>query len=382
MERRRLLSRGRGEGSYSRLADGRWVYQISAGVGPDGRRQRPRFYGATKADAQAGAEEFRRKLRRGGRGMPERMRLSDYLERWLEGLTQEAPTIRNYRSHLATHVIPRLGHVRIGELTQDDIKGWQRAMLKSGRSANITNRARLVLSMALAEAVRAEYIDRNVAGLVKNVRYSTPPRTPLDGEQALRLLAHSRDSALGPFYTVAVGLGLRKGEIRGLLWADVAGGIARIQRQLRTEPGGVHLLHDLKNGASGQRDLPIPDFVQQALDVQRDRQRFDREAAGTAWDTGAPDLVFRTPAGLPLSVYAIDKDFAGQLTGAGLPSIHVHDLRHSTATLLLTLGVPMRIVQVILGHESLATTERYAHVLPALTADAMGRLDGLLGETK
>lgn len=66
------------------------------------------------------------------------------------------------------------------------------------------------------------------------------------------------------------------------------------------------------------------------------------------------------------------------LEEASLPAIRVHDLRHSTATLLLTLGVEMRTVQMILGHTSMRVTEHYAQVMPELTADAMKRLDGLL----
>ena len=64
-----------------------------------------------------------------------------------------------------------------------------------------------------------------------------------------------------------------------------------------------------------------------------------------------------------------------------MPSIHFHDLRHSTATLLLTLGVDMRTVQAILGHSSMQTTEGYAKVMPELQADAMARLDAALRRT-
>ena len=66
------------------------------------------------------------------------------------------------------------------------------------------------------------------------------------------------------------------------------------------------------------------------------------------------------------------------LEEASLPAIRVHDLRHSTATLILRLGVDVRTVQAILGHTSVKTTAIYAHVMPELTADAMKRLDGLL----
>lgn len=372
-------ARGRGEGSYSRLADGRWVYQISAGVGPDGKRQRPRFYGDTKEEARDRGEEYRRKLRRGDPVLVDRTRLGDYLTSWLDGLIRPPNTIRVYEVHIRLHLIPRLGHVKLGALRTDDVRQWQRAMLDSGQSAYTTNYARKVLVNALNDAVQDEYIARNVASLVKDVRYVTKRRTPFTPEQAIAFVRHVRAERLGPLYITAIGTALRSGEVRGLLWSDIEGDVMHVTRQLTRLPDG-HQLRDLKSGESGQRSLPLPGFVQQALELQRDAQRFDERAAGKRWDTTWDGLVFRTQYGRPVSEQSLRADFAEQLAAADLPSIRVHDLRHSCATLLLSLGVEMRVVQAILGHSAMKTTEIYAHVLPSLTADAMGRLDGLLGE--
>lgn len=69
------------------------------------------------------------------------------------------------------------------------------------------------------------------------------------------------------------------------------------------------------------------------------------------------------------------------LKKAGLPDIRFHDLRHSAATLLLSVGVHPKVVQEILGHSQIGITlDTYSHMLPTLHGGAPGRLDDLLGE--
>lgn len=373
------MSRGRGEGTYKQLPDGRWEYRVSLGIGPDGRRQRPRFVAATKADAKALGDEAQRKQRRGGQPLADRARLGDYLEGWLSGLIREPSTVTAYSSRLRLHVIPRLGHVRLGELSPDHLRAWQRDMLKARKSAYIINMSRTILHTALEQAVRDGHLDRNVAALVEPIKYKAEPRVPLNGEQALKLLEQAQGSRYLNLYTVTLGLGMRKGELRGLLRSDVKEGVVEVRRQLRVLRGHYELV-DLKTGVHGQRDLPMPAFVAQAIARELDAQRFERQAAGDVWPSDELDLVFRNALGRPLSNYAIDADFKIQLARAGLPDIHFHDLRHSCATLLLSLGVPLRIIQAILGHTSIATTEGYTKVMPELIAEALGRLDDVLGK--
>ena len=73
------------------------------------------------------------------------------------------------------------------------------------------------------------------------------------------------------------------------------------------------------------------------------------------------------------------RSFKPLLKKAGLPPIRFHDLRHTCATLLLTQGVPLRVVQEILGHTLFSTTaDIYAHVLPVLMADAADKMNNAL----
>jgi integrase len=77
----------------------------------------------------------------------------------------------------------------------------------------------------------------------------------------------------------------------------------------------------------------------------------------------------------------IRQSFQPLLARADLPQIRFHDLRHSTATLLFTLGVHPKIVQELLGHSQIfVTLDIYSHVLPTLQAEAMQQLNDALSD--
>lgn len=64
------------------------------------------------------------------------------------------------------------------------------------------------------------------------------------------------------------------------------------------------------------------------------------------------------------------------LVAAGLPRIRVHDLRHTTATVMLEAGIHPKVVQELLGHKTIATTlDTYSHVLPVLHGQAIRVLE-------
>jgi integrase len=68
------------------------------------------------------------------------------------------------------------------------------------------------------------------------------------------------------------------------------------------------------------------------------------------------------------------------LREAGIPHMHFHDLRHSAATILLAMGVNIKVIQELLGHSDIAITLRvYGHLLPSMQAEAVEKWDGVFG---
>ena len=80
---------------------------------------------------------------------------------------------------------------------------------------------------------------------------------------------------------------------------------------------------------------------------------------------------------LPIGFEGVKSGFRRAREAAGMPHVHFHDLRHSCATILLGLGVDLHVVREILGHTSIKTTERYAHVMLAPQREALNKLGGV-----
>jgi integrase len=92
------------------------------------------------------------------------------------------------------------------------------------------------------------------------------------------------------------------------------------------------------------------------------------------------NLVFCNRRGGFLHDDHLRRKFYRVLERASLPRIRIHDLRHSAATILLCMGVNIKVVQELLGHSKIATTlDVYGHVLPTMQKDAASKLDDLFG---
>lgn len=111
------------------------------------------------------------------------------------------------------------------------------------------------------------------------------------------------------------------------------------------------------------------------LKLHRARQYEMRLKAGSAWRHC--DLVCCTRQGSALDPRNVRRQFHRLLEKAGLPPMPFHDLRHSAASLLISLGINPKVVQEILGHRSLAMTNVYSHVLPSMQKEAAEKMNSL-----
>ncbi|MER7361681.1 tyrosine-type recombinase/integrase [Nonomuraea wenchangensis] len=118
-----------------------------------------------------------------------------------------------------------------------------------------------------------------------------------------------------------------------------------------------------------------PELLAQ-LKAHREIQDAEREKAGDRWEEH--DLVFPTKYGTAVERTEDWKVWKAILKQAGVRDIRVHDARHTAATLLIEQGVNIRVVQQVLGHTRVTTTERYTHVSTPLMRDAGERLASAL----
>ena len=115
------------------------------------------------------------------------------------------------------------------------------------------------------------------------------------------------------------------------------------------------------------------------LKQHRARQLEVQLKADAAWQDH--DLVFCNSLGNFLEPSSLFHRFQALLKEAGIPHVRFHDLRHSAATILLTMGVHPKVVQELLGHSQIGMTmDTYSHVLPSMQKDAMDKWDDLFGQ--
>ncbi len=127
-----------------------------------------------------------------------------------------------------------------------------------------------------------------------------------------------------------------------------------------------------------RRSILIAPFALEKLKEHRVRQVAAKLKAGSVWKDN--DLVFCSSVGGHLhSSRDIFYQFKKLLKDAGLPDIRFHDLRHSSATMLLGLGVHPKVVQEMLGHSQIGMTmDIYSHTLPTMQQEAIGKLNTAL----
>src|SRR3989440_6423880 len=128
---------------------------------------------------------------------------------------------------------------------------------------------------------------------------------------------------------------------------------------------------------NSRRSVIITPFALEALKEHRVRQLEAKLKTGASWQEH--DYVFCTLHGTHLGPNHVVEEFNLLLKQAELPDIRFHDLRHSAATLLLSLGIHPKVVQELLGHTQISITKDvYSHVLPGMQQDAMGELNEAL----
>ncbi len=362
-----------------------WIGRV---VLPDGTRVE--VSGKTQAITRQKLEAAKDAAAKGLPVKVDRQSTAEFLARWLEDTakpTLRPTTYRAYETRVRLYLVPRIGRIPLAQLGPQHVQALQNDLLNTkmiarnrGGSGYLSPATvldtRRVLHKALSQAVKWGMIPRNPVELVDPPSVQRPEVQPLDPDQARTLLGALVGNRLEALYTVALALGLRRGEALGLKWSDVdqTEGTLTVRRALYRVNGKLQLM-DVKTRKS-RRTIALPLVATRALVLHKKRQDAEREAAANFWrETG---LVFTTAVGTPLEPRNVNRHFASLLKAAGLPHQRFHDLRHACASLLLAQGLDLKVVQEVLGHSSITITgDLYAHVLIGLKRKAAAGMDAL-----
>jgi integrase len=385
--KRKTKGRGSGEGSIYRRKDGKWVGAVSLGhvIGKDGktRRRRKVVYGETRKEV---AERLNVLLMEVNHGafVSGTQTVAQYLGYWLDKVKRpklRASTYQAYTYRVEHYMLPHIGQYELAKLSAQHIQAMFQTLLDGGLSAGTLRFIRAILRSALRHAIGLELITRNPLLMVEVPSVKQYHATILQPEEARQLLDAVRGDRLEALYTVALALGLRRGEIAALRWEDVdlAAGTLHVRRTLVRIKSKVLSLPPKTE--KGTRRIDLPAVVVTALRQHQFQQENERRQMGSAWKEQG--LVFTTSRGTAVLLERFGIMLQDHLVRAGLPHLRFHDLRHSCASFLLAQGVPPKVVQEILGHSSITVTmDVYGHLLPGAKREAADKMDDLLRRRK
>jgi integrase len=366
---------GPGDAKVFKAADGRWYTFVELPPGPDGKRRRKKISGKTQGQVIA-KRDATRGARSAGKPVPnDRVTVAQAVDRWLASRRRvSAATLANYKTMAKNHITgSALGRKRLTALTDDDVNAHLdfKAKTLSPRSVKLI---RTILSASINLAQLRGDVPRNV------VRETEPPelgqtkhRAMTEAQRDAVLKAAERTRYEAAFRLMLV-LGLRPGECLGLRWADIdfEAKTLTVRHSLKRDGS----LGDVKNDGS-RRQLPLPESAVPALMGRMAVQAVDQEEAAEYWQGGSDDLIFTTSVGRPVSDRNLaNRDFADICKQAGVGSWHLHECRHTAATVMLINKVPIEVVSKVLGHRSIRqTADTYAHLLPRQLEEAVEVID-------
>ncbi|HEX6835415.1 MAG TPA: tyrosine recombinase XerC [Polyangia bacterium] len=273
--------------------------------------------------------------------------LIDRFRRHLEAEKRASPhTVRNYLVNVEQLVafLREKRRARSGEIGPRDVdipllRSYLASLFELNEPATIARKLSAVRAF-LRFLRRERVIEENVAMLLRPPKAKKALPSFLTVEQAGVLVEapnatdQPRDAAL---FEVLYGCGLRVSECVGLDLGDLDGEMVRVR------------------AGKGRKDrvVPLGDKARRAI---------DRWLPERLKLHPTDDALFLNARGRRLTARSVRRFLDAHAQSAALPKTHPHALRHSYATHLLSSGADLRAIQELLGHASLKTTARYAHV--------------------
>ena len=378
------MRRDYGSGSvYQRKRDGRWVASVDAGYNRNGTRRRPERTAKTEAEAKRKLRALIRELEDDKRTGPDtRTTVKAYAAKWLERAERkDRPNSHSTdRTAVNSWIVPTIGHRRLADVDADDILAITKAVRAAGLSTSTAKRYQGPLLRMLKAAAQDGHRITQSALLADRPEAAVSDRMDVPLPDALTLLERASHLPHGSRWAIAFLQGLRPGECLGLTRdaINLDRSTLTIDWQLQTLP-----YLDKRDRSKGFR---IPDgyearHLARAYHLVRPKSRKGWRViplipwAADAFRVWLPQvpanpwgLVYPTAAGLPCSA---ESDTAEWRTlQAGPPVIahqsgrpwHRHEIRNTTATMLLELGVEESVRIAIMGHSTIATTRGYERV--------------------
>ena len=379
-------------GSIKQRSKGSWTIILDVGRDPatGKRRQKWETIRGTKREAEKRLAELQHQLNTDTYVTSSKLTVAEFLYQWLESYVSSncrESTYERYKGVIDDHLIPDMGSIPLSELKAAHLQTHYSKALKEGRKSSgpseglspwTVRKHHVTLREALSHALKWGLVSKNVTLAVDPPKPPRPEARALDGDDAQYILTSAQGTIWHPIFHLALYTGMRRGEILGLRWKDVDLNLSvlYIAQAMQQLDDGRVIIQEPKTPNS-RRSVALSPVAAISLRSHRERQEVDFLTVERPFTPQT--LVFERADGTTPVPDSVTHAFTRYAQKAGVHGVHLHNLRHTHASLMLKAGVHPKIVSERLGHSSVAfTLDTYSHVTPGLQEAAALKFDQTL----
>jgi integrase len=381
--------------SVQKRGNNSWRLTVYAGKDASGKylRRNKTVNCRTKKEAEIELAKFQVEIEAGAYISPEKLTLNAFIDEWKDKYAEkelELKTFSRYVGILNNRILPILGHLRLDQITPLHVASLLSDLGKVGSrqdgkdgflSSGTIQYVHRVLKNIFSRAVEWRIIKSNPVADVKAPKV-IHKETEVYDELEVQALFEALQNE--PYHwrmmiTIALTTGLRRGELVGLEWkhVDLEKGIIHVRHSITDSVNGIPIIKEPKTKKS-KRSIHLSDAVLAELKEYYAFSKQEWDKLEETRDIEHFFLFFNQygKAFYPETPYLWFRNF---LKKNKLRYIKFHDLRHTSATLLINQGVHAKIISERLGHANIGTTMNiYGHVLAKADKEAANKFDDIL----
>lgn len=365
--------------------NGQDYYRVTATVGrnSEGKLIRKEFYGKSKKEAEDKRDEYLNGIKNGLVIDHHTATLGPLMKSWLYEVVRvsdkiKPSTFERYESIYRNYIKDsKIYGIRISNLKSIQLQRYYNELYENGKTSNQIKNLNKLLKKFFFYAVDEGYILKNpcsskslvIPGEVEKEDSEIEIFTDDEIEAIKKAIKGNRLEAL---ILLALGTGLRQGELLGLKWnnIDMDKQVINVEQSIKSvtiiNADGSRKYETKEQPLktkNSTRTVPIPSNLIPVLKKHEANQKADKIKAGPLYTES--DYVFTTESGKTIDARNLLRAFKRILKKANVPYRKFHALRHTYATKLFERDVPIKTVQMLLGHSDISVTANiYTHVMP------------------
>ncbi|WP_300381202.1 site-specific integrase [Clostridium sp.] len=360
--------------SFTQLSKYNWQVVISLGYDENGKKNRVKKQGfKNKKEAEIFVTEILSKRNKGYiTPSTNNIILKDFILQWFNDYkcnTLGINTKNNYLSGINYHIIPKLGHYKLTDITNIIVQNFYNSLINDKKLAPASAKKIIEILNNCFNYAKKNKLIYNVPTDIEKMKLEKPRIDYWNKEDIDFFLNEIRDNYIYSPVFISLLTGLRIGEICGLKWSSVDldnGYITVCSQVIQDKLNKQLILSDVLKTSTSYRSISIPNILVNHLTALRE---LDIDNIN--------DFVIKDRNGGMATPRNISMEFSKKVSKyKNLKQITFHSLRHTHATILIFNGENIKVVSDRLGHKDISVTlNTYTHVMEDMKKNTASLLD-------